>query len=175
MVKPIKTILFATNLSQNCADAFDYVISLAVRYQASIVLLHVMEKMPDAVEGRLKGLLGEKKWKEIVQSHEKSARQILIGKRSSNALIQEALEQYCTDAGINDTECGYISREVVIRDGEIVQEIIDQSKEYGCDLIVMGARQGIISKDTAVGAHIKGVLRKSRIPVMVVPPEPASG
>ena len=52
MLKPLKAILFATNLSENCRDAFDFAASLATRYQATLVLLHVMEKMPDYVEGR---------------------------------------------------------------------------------------------------------------------------
>lgn len=173
MIKPIKSILFATNLSQNSADAFSHAISLAVRYQANIIILHVMEKIPDYAEGRLKGLLGEKRWEEISKSHEDSARQILIGKKSSNNLIREALDQFCVDAGIESPECGYISREIVIRDGEVVEEIIDQASAFNSDIIIMAARQGILSKDTSIGSHIKGVLRKSRVPVLVVPPEPA--
>ncbi|MCF8095739.1 MAG: universal stress protein [Desulfobacteraceae bacterium] len=172
MIKPVKSILFTTNLSQNSAEAFNHVISLAVRYQANIIILHVMEKIPDYAEARLKGLLGEEKWEEISKSHEDSARQVLIGKKSSNNLIREALDQFCIDAGIESAECGDISREIVIRDGDVVEEILDQASAYNSDLIVMAARQGIISRDTSIGSTIKGVLRKSRVPVLVVPPEP---
>lgn len=175
MIKPYRTILFATNLSQNSADAFNHVISLAVRYQANIVIMHVMEKIPDYAEARLKGLLGEERWNEIAQSQEDSARQILIGKKSSNNLIREALDQFCIDSGIESAECGNISREIVIRDGDVVEELLDQASAYNCDLIVMAARQGIISKDTAIGSTIKGVLRKAHVPVLVVPPEPKKG
>jgi nucleotide-binding universal stress UspA family protein len=170
MIKPISSILFATNLSKNCAEAFDYVVSLAVRYKATIIILYVIEKMSESMESRLKGLMGQKQWEEIGKSHEFSARQALIGKRSSSEVIRAALDQFCTNAGIDNSECGYISREIVIRDGEVVQEILEQTKAYNCDLIVMGARQGILFKDTAIGPTTKNVLRKATVPVMIVPP-----
>ncbi len=169
MFKPIRSILFATNLSENCRAAFDFAVSMATRYQATLVLLHVIEKMPEYVEGRLRGLLGEKQWKEMSQSHADNARQALIGKKSSSKLIREALDRFCVDAGIDDASCGYHSREIVIADGEIVEEIIEQSKKYKADLIVLGTRDGFLS-DNRIGQTIKAIMRNSKIPVMVVPP-----
>lgn len=169
MFKPIHSILFATNLSEYCRAAFDLAASMATRYQATLVLLHVVEKMPEYVEGRLRGLLGQKKWQEMSTGHADHARQALIGKKSSNKLIREALDQFCTEAGIDDASCGYHSREIVIVDGEIVEEIVAQSKKYNADLIVLGSREGFLS-DNRIGQTIKAVLRNSKIPVMVVPP-----
>lgn len=169
MFKPIRSILFATNLSENCRAAFDFAVSMATRYQATLVLLHVIEKMPEYVEGRLRGLLGEKQWKEMSQSHADNARQALIGKKSSSKLIREALDRFCVDAGIDDASCGYHSREIVIADGEIVEEVIEQSKKYKADLIVLGTRDGFLS-DNRIGQTIKAIMRNSKIPVMVVPP-----
>jgi len=169
MLKSTQTILFATNLSENCRAAFDFAVSMATRYQATLVLLHVIEKMPEYVEGRLKGLLGEAQWKELSQSHADNARQTLIGKKSSSKLIREALDRFCIDAGIDDASCGYHSREIVVTDGEIVEEVIEHSKKYKADLIVMGTRDGFLS-DNRIGQTIKSVLRNSKIPVMVVPP-----
>jgi nucleotide-binding universal stress UspA family protein len=169
MFKPIRTILFATNLSENCRAAFDFAASMATRYQATLVLLHVLEKMPEYIEGRLKGLLGEHQWQELSESHADNARQVLIGKKSSSKLIREALEKFCVDAGIEDASCGFHSREIVIADGEIVEEVIDQSKKYEADLIILGTRDGFLS-DNRIGQTIKSILRSSKIPVMVVPP-----
>ena len=86
MFKPIQTILFATNLSENCRAAFDVAASMATRYQATLVLLHVVEKMPEYVEGRLRGLLGEKQYADMARNQADNARQTLIGKKSSNKL-----------------------------------------------------------------------------------------
>jgi len=173
MFKNFKSILFATNLQDNCKPAFDFAVSIATRYQATIVLLHVMEnRMPDYVESRLIGLLGEDKWKEMQEAHETNARQALIAKKSTDQLIQEALGTFCDEAGIDDASCGYHSREILITEGEVIDDVIDKAKEYECDMIIMGAREGLIRK-TAISHVISGVLHRSAIPVVVVPPEAA--
>lgn len=169
MIRPVKNILFATNLSPNCMTAFDFAAGIATRFQATLVLLHVVEKMPDYIESRLMGLLGEKQWRETVESRVSGAREQLIGKKSSNKMIQAALAQFCSDAGIDDDACGYHSREIVVTDGEVIQDIIQTSKDFNCDLIVMGAKQGFLSHNS-IGSIIKDVMRQSLIPVMMVPP-----
>lgn len=169
MFRPFKTILFATNLSENCRQAFDYAAAIATRYQATIVLLHVIEKMPDYVEGRLRGMLGEEQWKRMASSHENDARQVLIGKQSSNAVIRSALSQFCDEVGIDDASCGYHSREIVVTDGDVVDDVIMTSKNYNCDLIIVAAREGFI-RDNTIGNTIKSILRKAPVPVLVVPP-----
>ena len=169
MFKPINVILFATNLSENCRNAFDFAAALATRFQATMVLLHVVEKMPDYVEGRLQGLLGKAQWGELIDSQQKSAREALIGKKSTSRLIRDALSQFCSQVGIDDNACGYHSREIIVSDGDVVPDILAYSKKYNCDLIIMGSRQGWISK-SSIGSTIKSVLKQSLIPVTVVPP-----
>jgi nucleotide-binding universal stress UspA family protein len=169
MFKSINTILFATDLTEKMKPAFDFAAALATRYQATIILLHVFEKIPDYVEGRLRGLFGEPEYAKIAEDHEKSVRQTLIAKKSSDSLIQAALEQFCSEAGIDDDSCGYHAREVIIRNGHVVDEIIGQSEKYACDIIIMGSRKGLLKK-AAIGSVIKEVLRRATTPVLVVPP-----
>lgn len=168
-MKPVQNILFATNLSDDCLAAFDYAAAIATRFQATLVLLHVLEKMPEYIESRLKGMLGEEQWKKTVESQISGVREQLIGKKSSNAMIQAALEQFCSEAGIDDDACGYHSREIVITDGEVIHDIIKSAQDYKCDLIVMGTREGFLSHNT-IGPTIKSVMRQAKIPVLVVPP-----
>ena len=172
MFTSVKSILFATNLQESCLPAFEFAASMATRYQATLVLLHVIEqKMTDYIEGRLIGLLGQEQWDAMMQAQEREARQTLIGKKSSSRLIRDALEHFCADAGIDDSACGYHSREIVVVNGEVVEEVLRQSKKSECDLIVMGAREGFLTSNS-IGPTIKNVLRQSRIPVMIVPPNP---
>lgn len=170
MFKPLQSILFATNLTENCRPAFEFAASMAIRYQATLVLLHVLEKaIPDYIEGRLRGMLGEDKWKEIGEESSRSAKQFLIGKRSPSRLVQEAMEAFCSEAGIDDASCGYQSREIVVSQGDLEDEIIGQAQKFNCDLIVMGTHKGFLKSNT-IGPTIKNVMRRSRIPVLVVPP-----
>ena len=169
MIKPPQNILFATNLSPDCIAAFEYAAAIATRFQATMVLLHVVDKMPDYVESRLKGLLGAEKYQETIDSQVSSARQKLIGKKSSNSMIQAALAQFCSDAGIDDDACGYHSREIVVTDGDVIEDILDTARQYACDLIVMGTKEGFLSHNS-IGSIIKGVMRRTKVAVMVVPP-----
>lgn len=170
MFESIKTILFATNLSETCKQAFDFAAVLATRFQATIVLLHVLEKVPKSAEGQLKAMLGDDRWKQIVASQEKDARQVLIGKRSSAALIKQVLSEFCTEAGIGDPARGCISREIVISEGEVIDNVIDNAEKYHCDLIILGTREGFLSHNS-IGPTIKAIMRRSKIPVLVVPPK----
>ncbi|WP_459947714.1 universal stress protein [Desulfocastanea catecholica] len=170
-MKPVSSILFATNLTENCRPAFEFAASMAIRYQATLVLLHVFEKIPNYAEGSLHSILGNDKWKEYKAAHEKTARETLISKKSDSRMIHEMLQNFCVEAGIEGDNCGYQSREIVITDGDVVEEIVTNARKYKCDLIVMGAHQGFLT-GTSIGTTIKNVLRNSKKPVLVVPPNP---
>ncbi len=168
MLKPFKSILFATDLSEECKSAFDFTVALATKLQATIVLLHVLEKVPDYVEGRLRGFMGEELWSKTMSSHAQEAHMALIGKRSSSAVIKAALQHYCDDAGISDEMCDYKSRKVIISNGNIVDEIVKQAEDHNCGLIILSSKKGMMTK-SSVSSTTKGVLRSSTIPVVVVP------
>jgi nucleotide-binding universal stress UspA family protein len=150
-------------------EAFESAAAIATRFQATLVLLHVMEKVPEYVESHLRELMGKERLEEIIESNISGARREMAGKKSSNTMIQEALASFCSQAGIDDDACGYHSREIVVTEGDVVDGIIQGAIDYQCDLIVMGTREGFFSHNS-IGPTIKGVMRQTRIPVMVVPP-----
>ena len=169
MIEGIKTILFTSNLSENSRYAFNYAAMLTTQFKAKIILLHVVEKMPETVEGRMRGLFGDDQWRGILDNHMQDAHQMLVGKVTSKQMISAALSKFCADTGIDSDECGYVEREIVIKEGEVVEEILDQIEAHGCDAVVMGASKGFIS-GTSIGHVIKSVLKRSKVPVLVVPP-----
>lgn len=170
MIPTVKNILFATNLKPECLEAFHYAVALATRFEATLVMVHVMEKVPDYVEKRLISLLGKEEWESKFEAKVDGARQQLIGKRNSNTLIQEALAHFCSNVGISDDSCGYRSNEIVVTEGDDAESIVQIAEEYNCDIIVMGMKAGLISHH-AIGSVAKSVMRKSDVPVMVVPPK----
>ncbi len=169
MLRPIQSILFATDLSENCQPAYDFTLSLAVKFQATIYLLHVIEPLPDNVEGRLKDLLGKHQWEDMVNSQQTNVRRSLLGKTPASTVVKDALNSFCNQTGIDDKACNFKSREIIISDGDIEDEILRHSAENDCDLIVLGGHKSLFAK-TSVGSIIKTVLKKSKIPVTVVPP-----
>jgi nucleotide-binding universal stress UspA family protein len=169
MLKPIKSILFATDLTENCQPAYDFTLSLAVQFQATIYLLHVIETLPDNVEGKLKHLLGKHQWGDIVNSQQTNARRSLLGKRSTNQVVRDALNNFCNQAGIEDEGCKVHTREIIISDGDIDEEILQHAKGNKCDLIVLGGHRSLFAK-TSIGSTMKSVLKNAKIPVTIVPP-----
>lgn len=168
MLKPIKSILFATDLSSNCQEALDFTIAIATRFKATICMLYVIEKLPELVDERVKNLVGVHQWEEMIDTHKMSAHKSLLGKTSTNAMVRKAIHDFCKQEGIDDEACDIQSREIIISHGDVVEAILHNAEKNKCDLIVLGGHKNLFSK-TSVGSTTKNVLRKSKIPVTVVP------
>jgi nucleotide-binding universal stress UspA family protein len=168
MARQIGTILFTSNLSETSRIAFDHVAVLAAQLNAKIVLLHVIEKAPESYESRLKSLFGERKWNEILLSHKEEAQHALIGKVSERQMARTALSQFRRDSDAGNERDNAAVDQIIVIEGDVVTTILQQAEEHQCDLIVLGASKGLIS-GTAVGHNIKSVLKKARIPTLVIP------
>lgn len=169
MLSPIRSILFATNLSEECYPALQAAVALATQNRAILILLHVIvADTPEYIENELEGVVGKKRWKEIKREHEKDVEQTLTGKMSSGGLGKKAMQKYCKDAGIDMDSCAFDWRHIIIADKVRSETILSQVKEQNCDLIVMGTGKAFMGGNT-VGSTIKTVLRKSRCPVLIVP------
>ena len=169
MSRPIRTLLFATNLSEDCRPALETARFFAEQFGVGVVLLHVIDRaLPSQVDEHFKGVLGEKKWEGLKKEHEQDAREALIGKMTSGKIVEKVMENYRSETGIDTGERNLNWREVVVEEKNVGNAILDQAKEHGCDLIVLGSRKGFISGN-AVGTTIRHVLGKAEMPVMVVP------
>lgn len=168
MLQGIKTILFTSNLSAVSRVTFGHAAVLAAQLKAKIVLLHVIEKLPENYESRMMGLFGHSRWHEVLLQHREEARHALVGKVSPRQMARSALSEFCRESGIGNEQCGILDNEIVVKQGDIVEEILQQASEKSCDLIILGAGKGLLS-GTSVGHVIKSVLKKSKIPALVVP------
>jgi len=169
MIKPIEFILFATDLTSNCQQALNFTNAMATRFQATIYLLHVIKELPGNVDGRLKGLLGRHKWEDLVNAQQANVHRSLTGKTSVNKMVRDDIQNFCKMVGIDDPNFDAKSREILISQGDVAENIITHAKDNNCDLIVMGAKAGGLFSKTSVGSIIKSVLKDTKIPVTVVP------
>lgn len=168
MAKQIKTILFTSNLSETSRIAFSHIAVLAAQLNAKIVLLHVIEKAPESYESRLKSLFGESKWNEILLQHKEEAQHALIGKVSERQMARTALSQFRRESGTGDSRDIAAEDQIVVIEGDVITTILQQAEEHQCDLIALGASKGLLS-GTAVGHNIKSLLKKAKIPTLVIP------
>jgi len=168
MVPEIKKILFATDLSKQSRQAFDYAVSLADRYGASITMLHVIEEVSAPASTYLRDFLGDERWQQIKDSHEQEARQILIGKKREGTMIREALGEFAERAKVELGQTGIAMDEIVVAHGNVVEEILQESESRGCDLIVVGHHPKGRLEEAVVGSTTRRLLRRSNIPVLLV-------
>ncbi|MFK5952400.1 MAG: universal stress protein [Desulfobacterium sp.] len=168
MKEDFKKILFATDLSNNCRHAFAYAANMAARYGGGVTLLHVLESVPESLDSRLKGLLGKEQWEMLHSKHEHDARATLIGKKSELATIHQALGTF-SDAAQSEG-CRYAVENILVIDGHVVDTILETAEEEGCDLIVLGSNKTMFTDSKSLGHRAKSILKRSRIPVMMIPP-----
>ena len=168
MSPQINRILFPTDLTKVSRQAFDYAISLATQYGASITILYVMEESGWSGGDYAKTIMGEEKWRELRETHEAEARQILIGKKKEGALIREALDDFCRQAEKDHGECDFVMDEIIVTRGVVVDEILGTAVEKDCDLIVMGHHKRGQIGEAVLGSTTRRVLRRSETPVLMV-------
>ena len=169
MSASIKKLLFPTDLSEHARHAFNFAAGVAERYGASISILHVMEDMPDAIEARLAGLLGPNKWKELKKQHEEEVMEILIGKRREKVIIEQALENFAHEAKMDNPECSVVTDEIIVKQGNIVDEIVAQAETSGADLIIMAYYARSMIAEAMMRGVTRRVLRRSKRPVLLAP------
>ncbi len=158
MLPEIKTILYATDLSDNARYAYRYAASIAQRYSAQITILHVIENLTTDTFLQIHGYVGKEKWKELQQ--EKQADFV--------SRIRGRLSNFCDEISSEIDACTFQVDKILVKDGIAADEIIHQADLNGADMIIMGTRGYGMFKDALMGGTARRVVRRSSIPVMVV-------
>jgi len=165
----VKKILFPTDLSEHARYASNFAESLADCYGASISILHVIEELSGAVEPYLSGIIGKEKWEELIKQHKEEVREVLISKKRGKAVIEQALESFAREAQIDEPERNGVPDEIVVKEGNIANEIVAQADAGGCDIIVMAYYSRNMIAETMMRGVTRRVLRRSKKPVLLVP------
>ena len=164
----VKKILYATDLSDNARHAFAYAVSLADLYKAAITIIHVLPEVPALLDQSVIGYISAERWEEIKSQQLDEAKEALIGKKREHLAIKEALHQFSEDVKEKQEGAGFSTDEIIVERGNPVEEILRNTEERNCDLIVMGTHgQGTLA-DVMLGSTARRVIRRSKMPVLVV-------
>jgi len=159
MQPKINKILYATDLSDNSAYAFRYAINSAQKHGAEIVILHVLEPLPGTADSMIKVMIDEDKLDQILRDKVAES----IGR------IKKRLRIFSDKEFADRPECMDIVTSIKVVEGYPEEEILRQSNELDCDIIIMGNHgKGMISH-AFLGSVAERVLRRSRKPVFVIP------
>jgi nucleotide-binding universal stress UspA family protein len=159
MLPKIDKILYATDLSDNSAYALSYAMNSAMKHDADIIILHVLEKVDPASHVMLDLYLYEQRHKEIVEEHINDTKALI--KKRLRILRDKELK------GRPEFEVKVISIEVC--EGFPAEKILSKAQELNCDEIIMGTHSKGIIANTFLGSTAKRVLRRTRKPVLIIP------
>jgi nucleotide-binding universal stress UspA family protein len=154
MIPQIKKILYATDLSKNSSYAFLHATDLAKRYDAKIVILHVLQSIPTYVDAYavMAVRIEQKEQREIIEE------------------IKRHLQEFCRKAeGQIGPPCVSLVSKILIPRGHPPEEILNAADEEGCDVIVLGTHGKGFLAHTFLGSVSSAVVHRTRKPVFVIP------
>jgi nucleotide-binding universal stress UspA family protein len=144
-MKDFKTILFATDFSESSDYAFQYAYSLAKKFNARLLLVHVINEPVDLRGFYVPHISFEKLEEEIEEG------------------AQKMMEKFCR-THIRD----YDNYETVIVPGIPYDEVIKKATEVSADLIVLGTHGRTGLDHVLFGSTAEKIVRKSPVPVMTI-------
>jgi len=159
MTPQINKILYATDLSKNSAYAYRYAMSMAEKYGAEIIILHVIEPIPAAARHYVKIYVEEAKWEEKIRYEQEMA---VEG-------IQKRLKEFCKQESQDAPQCLAFVSAILVRPGHPVEEILKAADEKQCSIIVLGTHGKGFLKHAFLGSVARSVLDRARKPVFIIP------
>jgi nucleotide-binding universal stress UspA family protein len=158
MIPEINKILYTTDLSETSIFAFSYAAGLANRYDASIVIMHVLKDLTGSSEELVTNVIGHKKWHEI------------LGRNKMEILekIRQRLVDFCEQTRSEMSGCPFLVENIIVKVGNPVDEIVQEAASEAYDMVVMGAHGHGALAGTIMGSVSRRVLRRCQKPVLVV-------
>ncbi len=143
----IHTIVVPTDFSRLSRSAFEYAKDVAEMSDATIHLIHVLEKNPHFIQQKV----SDQSEAEFIRAAENEAEKKLLSAR-------EEFE----DSEIQIVHC--------LRKGVDYEEIVNYAKEVNASLIVIATHSRTGALHNLLGSVAEKVIRYSKCPVLVIPP-----
>ncbi|KIH76959.1 Nucleotide-binding universal stress protein, UspA family [Geoalkalibacter ferrihydriticus] len=144
-MKDLKTVLYATDFSESSDFAFEFALTLAKKFDARLLLVHVVNEPVDLRGFYVPHISFDKLEEEIQEGAKKM------------------MEKFCRKH-LSD----YSNYETFVLPGIPYDEIIKKGEEEQADLIVMGTHGRTGLDHVLFGSTAEKVVRKSPIPVMTI-------
>ncbi|MDB5009214.1 MAG: hypothetical protein JWR67_1261 [Mucilaginibacter sp.] len=151
----IKKILIGIDESKFAEHAAEYGFDIAHSFKASVGLVHIVEPMVIPGTSSSDILLGAPPQSLGINDLEL----ISIQNDASETLIEKTIKKFGSDLQVTHFN----------EYGNTADGIIDCSKEFGADLIVIGTHSRTGLDRLLMGSIAEHVVRHSEIPVLVVP------
>lgn len=142
----MKKILVPTDFSREADNALEVAAQLAKKFEAELYLLHMVE-----LPANMTNPVGEMRSNDLPEA--------LFFIKMARKRFAEVLERpYLKGLKINE----------IIESEHAFEGIMDTSKKYDCDFIVMGSKGAKGFREMFVGSNTEKVVRTSEVPVLVI-------
>ena len=146
----ISNILLAVDVFHDTNKVFEYAIDLSNKYQSKLTILSVNEELVNKDEM----IMSRVKIDKVMKSNEEIA---LNTKEKINSILLK----------LNFRDSDKIK--IILREGSASQEIVQYAEEINADFIILGSSNQSKITELLMGSTSKTVIKKSKIPVLVVP------
>ena len=159
MLAEVRKLLYCSDLSENSNVALRHAAHLAKLTGADMHVLHVVEELSTDAKLTIQGFL-----------QDAGTRQAALEERVRHiqAEVMKQQETFWSQQSPEDRKVRDQVKSVEVVESYPAEQILRTSVELGCDLIVMGAHEKGLSH-TFLGGVAKSVLRRSRVPTLIVP------
>ena len=159
----IQTILYATDLGKNTRPVFKTALSLATKFDADIIMLHVVEPMSSAMQAIVDTYLPEGEAEKVYKD----------GMKSVLSEMKNRLKDFTEDELETPKVAAGLVREILGVSGRVSEEILKAAVKHDADIIVMGKSSRSVLGSEVAGSSTRRVTRHTKIPVLIVPNTPS--
>ena len=130
-------------------------------HNASVYVLHIIPAYDAAMATPIVSYMGEKKFRELVEEHkEETVTEI----KKEIAELKDRIIAERLDESVDRIA------KIHVFEGDPELEILHMADELGVDMIVMGTHTKGLTPYTFMGSVARKVLKRTRVPVLIVPP-----
>ena len=145
-IETMKKILVPVDFSDITTEVLDYAIHMANETEDSITVLHVTAPNPIFPGPDSEPVMSQNYVDEELEREKEELQ-----------AITEHIHKHGVDAYS------------ILLQGSIIDTIIEEAKEIHADMIVMGKESHGLLYRTLLGTTSEGVIRRARIPVLIIP------
>ena len=154
MLPKIETVLYCTGMGPNTRHIFRYAYVLAQRFEARLVALHVMETLSRRQRAMVEGYSGMGTLTDLLDE----------AKRETTAALPKRIEELCK-LEAPDQDWRKTVAEVIVTEGHVAEEILNQVGATGADLVVVGVHG---ESSLTLGSTARRLVRECPVPVVTV-------
>ena len=154
MLPKIDTVLYCTGLGRNTRYIFRYALALAKQFDARIVALHVMETLSSRQRALVEGYSGLGSLTALLDK----------AKREAATALPKRIEELCKLEAPGEDWRQTVS-EVILAEGHVAKEILNQVASTGADLVVIGVHG---ESSLTLGSTARRLVPECPVPVVTV-------